>query len=169
MPQGLSLFLARFRVPLGFAFAVIVFLLARPTPDSLLWGGIVAAAGEAARVWAAGHLEKGSEVTSSGPYRWTRHPLYVGSAIIGIGLAVACRSWIVAIIIAAYLAATLTAAIVTEERHLRAKFGEAYDAYCAGTTRTRAFSAARALRNREHRAIGGLALGLLLLAARMLV
>jgi protein-S-isoprenylcysteine O-methyltransferase Ste14 len=158
--------LARLRVPLGFAFAVLVFLLARPTRDSLLWGALVAVAGEAVRFWAAGHLEKGREVTSSGPYRWTRHPLYLGSAIIGIGVAVACASWIVAAIIAVYLGATLAAAVRMEERYLRAKFGDAYDAYCGGATMKRAFSAARALRNREHRAVGGLALGLLLLAAK---
>ncbi len=161
--------LARLRVPLGFAFAVFVFLGARPTRQSLLWGALVAAIGEALRFWAAGHWEKGSEVTSSGPDRCTRHPLYVGSTIIGIGLAVACHSWIVATIIAAYLVVTLTAAVVSEERELRAKFGPAYDAYCEGATVRRAFSAARAIRNREHRAVGGLALGMLLLAARMLL
>jgi len=162
--------LARLRVPLGFALAVVVFLLARPTRDSLLWGAIVAALGEAMRFWAAGHLEKGREVTSSGPYRWVRHPLYLGSAIIGIGLAVACASWVVAAIIAAYLVATFTAAIRTEERDLRARFGDAYDTYCeGGSTMTRAFSAARALRNREHRAAAGLALGLLLLWGRTLL
>ncbi len=159
--------LARLRVPLGFAFGVVVLLLARPTRHSLLLGAIVAAAGEVVRFWAAGHLEKGREVTSSGPYRWTRHPLYAGSAIIGIGLIVACASWIVALIVAAYLAVTLLAAVRTEERELRAKFGDAYDAYCRGATVERAFSPARALGNREHRAMGGLALGLLLLWVRM--
>jgi phospholipid methyltransferase len=158
--------LARLRVPLGFAFAVAVFLLARPTRDSLLWGALVAAAGEGVRFWAAGHLEKGREVTSSGPYRWTRHPLYVGSTIIGLGLALACANWIVALIITSYLAVTLVAAMRTEERELRAKFGDAYDVYCGGATVARAFSAGRALRNREHRAVGGVALGLLLLAAK---
>ncbi|MGE5361373.1 MAG: hypothetical protein ACM3NQ_20340, partial [Bacteroidales bacterium] len=68
--------LARLRVPLGFAFGVFVFLLARPTPTTLAWGLGVSAIGEAIRLWAAGHVEKGREVTSSGPYRWTRHPLY---------------------------------------------------------------------------------------------
>ncbi len=158
---------ARLRVPLGFALAVAVFLLARPTRTSLLAGAAVAVAGEAVRFWAAGHLEKGREVTSSGPYRWTRHPLYVGSAIIGVGLMIACGSWVVAAIIAAYLGVTLVAAVRTEERELRAKFGDAYEAYCRGATVRRAFSPARALRNREHRAVGGLALGLLLLWGRM--
>ncbi len=51
-----------------------------------------AIAGEALRIWAAGHLNKSREVTSSGPYRWFAHPLYVGSSIMGVGLAVASGS-----------------------------------------------------------------------------
>ncbi len=167
--RDLSARLAHLRVPLGFAFAVVVFLLARPTRTSLLAGTIVTAAGEAVRFWAAGHVEKGREVTSSGPYRWTRHPLYVGSTIIGVGLTVAANSWLVAAIVGVYLVATLTAAVRTEEAFLRAKFGDAYEAYRRGAILDRPFSAARALRNREHRAVGGLALGLLLLAAKALV
>ena len=54
-----------------------------PTLMSLATGGAIALAGEAVRVWAAGHVEKSREVTRSGPYRWTRHPLYLGSSIIG--------------------------------------------------------------------------------------
>ncbi len=159
--------LARFRVPLGFAFAVIVFWCAHPTRTSLTWGAMIAAAGEAIRFWAAGHVEKGREVTSSGPYRWTRHPLYAGSAVIGVGLAVVCNDWIAAALVGLYLAATLGAAISIEEAWLRATFGGEYEAYCAGHTIEREFSAARALRNREHRAIGGLVLGLLLVALKM--
>ena len=165
--MSLTARLARLRVPLGFAFAVIVFLAARPTRASMIWGALIAGAGEVIRWWAAGHLEKGREVTSSGPYRWTRHPLYVGSAIIGIGLAVACRSWIAAAITIFYLAATLGAAARTEEAWLRETFGPAYDAYCQGRTVVRRFSVVRAIRNREHRAIAGLAIGLALLALKM--
>ncbi len=159
--------LARVRVPLGFAFAVIVFLVARPTRTSMLTGALIAAVGEAVRWWAAGHLEKSREVTSSGPYRWARHPLYVGSAIIGIGLMVACASWIAAVVVAVYLSATLGAAIRTEDAFLRATFGREYEAYRRGRTVNRSFSMARAVRNREHRAVAGLAIGLVLLALKM--
>ncbi len=158
---------ARLRVPIGFLLSVIVFWTAHPTGASLLAGAAIAALGEATRIWAAGHLEKGREVTSSGPYRWTRHPLYVGSAVIGIGLGVASHSWFSAIVVASYLAITLTAAIRTEEVWLREKFGDEYRAYCDGHTVRREFSASRALRNREQRAVAGLALGLLLLALKM--
>jgi protein-S-isoprenylcysteine O-methyltransferase Ste14 len=159
--------LARLRVPLGFGFAVIVFFAARPTRATMLVGALVACAGEAIRWWAAGHLEKGREVTSSGPYRWTRHPLYVGSAVIGMGLAIACRSWIAAAIAIVYLSATLGSAVRAEEAWLHAAFGGDYEAYCQGRTTERPFSVARAMRNREHRAVAGLAIGLLLLALKM--
>src|SRR5206468_3622799 len=81
--------LARLRVPLGFVCGVVVLWLAQPTRESLVYGSGIAAIGEALRVWAAGHLNKSQEVTSSGPYRWTAHPLYVGSSVLGVGLAIA--------------------------------------------------------------------------------
>src|SRR5438105_9622349 len=85
--------LARSRVPLGFVFGAVVVWLAHPTFRTLAMGAAVAAAGELIRVWAAGHLEKGREVTRSGPYRLTRHPLYAGSALIGAGVAIASAQW----------------------------------------------------------------------------
>ena len=90
--------IARLRVPLGFAAGAVVLWLAEPTSRSLEIGGLIAMAGEAIRLWAAGHLEKGREVTTSGPYAFTRHPLYVGSSIIGIGLAIACARTIVTMV-----------------------------------------------------------------------
>src|SRR5437763_17054390 len=78
--------LARRRVPLGFAFGIIVLWLASPTPASVAIGSAIAAIGEAIRIWAAGHVQKAREVTSSGPYRFTAHPLYIGSSVMGVGL-----------------------------------------------------------------------------------
>ena len=88
--------LARRRVALGFACAAIALWLAKPTPRSLVIGATVASVGELLRIWAAGHLEKGREVTVSGPYRFSRHPLYVGSSLIGVGIAIASASLVVA-------------------------------------------------------------------------
>src|SRR5262245_40967996 len=85
--------LARKRVALGFLVAVVALIMAAPTWSSWRAGLIVALAGEAIRVWAAGHIEKSREVTRSGPYRWMRHPLYVGSAVIALGVVLASRSW----------------------------------------------------------------------------
>jgi protein-S-isoprenylcysteine O-methyltransferase Ste14 len=160
--------IARLRVPLGFAFSAVALWLAEPTPGSLQIGALVAGFGEAIRIWAAGHLDKGREVTTSGPYAFTRHPLYVGSTLIGAGLAIASASLVVALVIAAYLAVTLTAAIRTEEAHLTEKFGAAYPEYrdgrAAGTARR--FSLLRVRRNREYRAVIGLAVALVVLALK---
>lgn len=130
----------------------------------------MALAGEGIRIWAAGHLEKGREVTRSGPYRVVRHPLYIGSVVIAGGVALAARHLPVAIVIALYMGVTIAAAIGTEEAALRRAFGSTYDDYLASRAApmARRFSLARALRNREQRAIAGLTAGFALLAARML-
>ena len=157
---------ARLRVTIGFVSSIFVLWLAHPTARSLAIGAVVAAIGEAIRVWAAGHLEKGREVTRSGPYALTRHPLYLGSSLIGIGLAIASASLVVAVLVLTYLGITLTAAIRTEEAHLTDKFGAAYPAYREGrgAVEHRGFSFARAMRNREYRAILGLLFVMVLLA-----
>ncbi len=167
--MSLSAVLARRRVTIGFVCAVVVVWFASPTKSSLVAGALVGVAGEAIRLWAAGHLEKSSEVTSSGPYRFTRHPLYVGSSVMAAGVAIGCRSWVVALVVLLYMGTTLAAAVRTEEAFLRGRFGDAYDAYAEarGPQVARAFSLARAWRNREYRAMAGLAGFLLLLLGKM--
>lgn len=161
-------FLARFRVALGWVCAPLVFILANPSNESMVVGTAVAVIGEAVRVWAAGHLYKAREITSSGPYRHFRHPLYVGSSIIGVGLALAAANPIAAALIALYLVVTIRAAVRSEEAFLRRRFGDQYDLYLEQrvVNRTRRFSLPQALRNREYRAIAGLAVSLLLLAVK---
>lgn len=160
--------LARWRVPAGYVLGIVAFWYMDPTAASLAIGGSVAAIGEGLRVWAAGHLEKGREVTTSGPYALTRHPLYVGSSIMGVGLAIAGRSVFVAVLTGLYLAITITAAIRSEEAHLTKKFGAHYPAYREGTASpaARQFSLERAARNREYRALAGLIAVFALLAAK---
>jgi protein-S-isoprenylcysteine O-methyltransferase Ste14 len=164
--------LARLRVALGFVFGVLVFVRARPTARSIALGMAVAVCGEAIRIWAAGHLYKSREVTASGPYRWVSHPLYLGSTIMGIGLAITCANISSALLIAVYLATTLTAAMKSEEAFLRRTFGEQYDLYRSGMAAKRAsapsrrFSVKQAVANREYRAVLGLVLTMLLLALK---
>ena len=161
-------FLAKRRVTLGFVFAAVVLYFAAPTRASLVAGAAVGLAGEAIRLWAAGHLEKSREVTSSGPYRFSRHPLYLGSSVMALGIVVGCRSIVVAVLVFVYMATTIAAAIRTEEAFLRERFGDAYDAYAeARAPRVeRRFSIERAWRNREYRALSGLFVALLLLVLR---
>jgi protein-S-isoprenylcysteine O-methyltransferase Ste14 len=167
--------IARLRVALGFVFGVLVFVLARPTGRSLLIGMSVASCGEAIRIWAAGHLHKSREVTASGPYRFVAHPLYLGSSVMAIGLAIASASLIVTVLIAVYLVTTLTAAIKSEEAFLRRAFGDQYDLYRAGVEAKRRaggaalrrrFSLAQAIANREYRAVIGMVLAMLLLVLK---
>jgi protein-S-isoprenylcysteine O-methyltransferase Ste14 len=162
-------FLARWRVSLGFVLAVATIWLATPAAESLAIGAFIAWCGEALRVWAAGHLEKSTEVTRSGPYRFTRHPLYLGSSLIGVGLAVAAHHFVLGVLILVYLTTTLTAAMRGEEAHLRDKFGDAYDAYAEqrAAPMERRFSWSRALRNREHHTVAGLMAGLLALSFKL--
>lgn len=169
---GLAAALARRRVTLGFVLGPLVFWLAHPTAFTLALGFGMAAVGEGLRVWAAGHLNKSREVTSSGPYRWFAHPLYVGSSVIGAGFAVASGSAAAALVIAIYLGVTLTAAVRTEEAFLRGAFGDRYDRYRRGAAvdaadaAGRRFRVSQALANQEHRAVLGFAAVALLLALK---
>lgn len=169
--SGVVRMLARRRVPLGFLGAVATLVLATPTWGTWGAGLLVASIGECIRLWAAGHLEKGREVTRSGPYRFTGHPLYAGSTVIAGGIAIASRSLVVAVMIAVYVGVTIPAAVRAEELELREAFGSTYDDYqtARAAPMARRFSWARARRNREQRAVAGLLGGFALLALKMVV
>ena len=164
-------FLARRRVALGGVTAIAALILARPTWGSWYAGIAVAVMGESIRVWAAGHLEKSREVTTSGPYRWMRHPLYVGSTILALGIVIAARSYVLGALAVLYLGTTIPAAIRSEEAFLRRTFGDAYDRYARAEAQgvARRFSVERAVRNKEYRAVLGAVAGFALLALRVLV
>ena len=149
---------ARRRVTLGFVVAVGAFAFARPSWQSLAFGVPVAVIGEAIRMWAAGHLIKGREVTTSGPYALMRHPLYAGSAVIGVGFVIAAASPIAAVLVLGYLTVMIAVSIRLEEATLRAAFGETHARYVAGEARptARRFSSRRVRENREHQALLGL-------------
>jgi len=160
---------ARWRVPLGFACGAAALFLARPTPRSMAMGGAIAIVGEMLRIWAAGHLDKGREVTQSGPYRFTRHPLYAGSGIIAAGVAVASSSVYVAAIIGVYITLVVGSTVRHEEQNMRLRFGDEYDRYLRTpiSANRRPFSLDRALRvNKEYEAIAGLIAAALVLAAK---
>src|SRR5690606_11506294 len=79
----------RIRLRLAWLAATVFLLLATPTPATLLAGAALAAAGIALRAWAAGTIVKNAVLTTTGPYAHTRNPLYVGSFLLGLGLALA--------------------------------------------------------------------------------
>jgi len=166
----LTRFLARRRVALGLVTVVTAVVLSGPTWGSWRLGLLIALVGEAIRVWAAGHLEKGREVTQSGPYRLTAHPLYLGTTVLAVGIVVASRSLVLGVLAALYLGTTIVAAIRTEEAFLRQSFGAAYDTYRQAPAATgRRFSLARVRRNREHRAVAGVLAGFAVLALKIVL
>ncbi len=112
----------RIRVPLGFGFAVIYLWLADPTWRSIAGGGAIAAIGLLLRGVASGYVKKDSELTTTGPYAYTRNPLYLGSLIIAAGFAVAARSLPVVGMMAVIFAAIYIPVIRYEEAYLRAHF-----------------------------------------------
>jgi protein-S-isoprenylcysteine O-methyltransferase Ste14 len=118
----------RIRVPLGFVFAVLYFWLAWPTWRSIALGAIVVVLGLLIRALASGHVCKNEALATSGPYAYTRNPLYLGSLLIGGGFAVAARSWWVGVALVVMFFAIYLPVIRGEEVFLRQKFPE-FDEY----------------------------------------
>ena len=119
---------ARLRVPGGFVLVAAFAWLSRPSAESLLSGLPVAALGLALRGWAAGHLRKNLRLAQSGPYAFTRNPLYVGTLLAAGGLAIASRRWALAALFAAVFLFVYLPVIELEEQHLRRLFPE-YSVY----------------------------------------
>lgn len=178
-PPIRATFFARWRVRVGYVLAIVVLLLAHPTPQSIVIGGAVGLIGLWVRALAAGHLHKQEMLTVSGPYAHTRNPLYFGSAILTVGAAVAMNSWIAAALLGGYFALFYSVVMRKEEGELRFHHGAAFDAYAKsvplffprltaarlGQGPAGAFSIAQYKKNREYRA----AIGFLLLLALLVI
>jgi len=114
----------RVRVPLGFVFAVLYFWLARPAWRSMALGAVAIVPGLLVRALASGHVRKNEALATSGPYAYTRNPLYLGSLLIGVGFGVAARSWWVGVVLVVMFFAIYLPVIRDEEAFLRQKFPE---------------------------------------------
>jgi len=161
--------LARWRVRLGYLLAILVLWFSRPVPRSILGGAILGAIGLFIRARAAGHLHKQQVLTMTGPYAHTRNPLYLGSAILALGVAVAANSWIAAAILLVYFAIVYSVVMRREEQELRQHHGAAFDEYARtvplflprfsaaklSTADSGAFSFAQYKQNQEYRAAIG--------------
>ncbi len=167
----------RIRVPLGFIFAVVYVWLARPTTISLLAGALVLLPGLILRGLASGHVQKDKQLTTSGPYAYTRNPLYLGSLMLAAGFAIAARNWWIVAIMLLMFAVIYVPVIAGEERYLRRTFPD-YDDYARHVPRmwprlTRygsqqsAYSSARYWKHREYEAIIGCVVVLAVLVAKL--
>ena len=119
----------RIRVPAGFVIAPLLLIVARPSINTLLIGAIVAVAGLATRAWASGYLMKNQELTTTGPYAHTRNPLYLGTLLLGTGIAISSGTWwFVAIFMAIYLFIYYPV-MLAEADTMRDLFSEEYEHY----------------------------------------
>jgi len=157
----------RIRVPMGFLFAAVFLWLARPTVETLALSLLAVVPGVWLRGYAAGYVRKNAELTTTGPYGFTRNPLYLGSMLIAFGFGAGSGSWwLVGALVVLFLAIYLPT-IQGEEEYLRAHFA-GFDEYCAkvprllprltrapGSTGSGAFSRERYLHHREYNALIG--------------
>ena len=170
---------SRLRVPLGYAAFALVVILARPRMESVAAGMALAVLGEGLRVWASGHIEKTQRLASGGPYAHTRNPLYVGSALLALGVAAASASFWVLAAVSAYFALLYPTVIREEAAFLAARFPEEYAAWArdvpvflprlrpAGPRATR-FDWHRVRTNREWRTVVALPVVAAILSWRVL-
>jgi protein-S-isoprenylcysteine O-methyltransferase Ste14 len=124
---GWERFARRARVPLGFVVAAVVLVFARPSGRTMLWSLVLVAPGLWLRAYAAGYVRKNAELTRTGPYGYTRNPLYLGSMGIAAGFAVAAGAisaerWWLGVLLVGMFVAIYVPTILSEERFLRGEF-----------------------------------------------
>ena len=178
----------RWRVPLGFLCAALFILIARPTAQTLFAGGAVALVGLLIRAWSSGHIRKNAALAVSGPYAYTRNPLYLGSFILGIGFTIAASSeWWLFVVLGGLFAALFLGIYLpvmrVESEALTELFGEQYKLYARavpllfpGLTPYRMpegaaarFDASLYIRYREYRAALGLLVAWCVLAMKVIL
>ena len=173
---GWSRIARRIRVPLGFAFAVLYLWLATPSLAMIAAGSILVAAGLTIRAVASGQLKKNETLATSGPYSYTRNPLYMGSILIGIGFAVAARSIWIWILLVVIFTVIYVPVIRSEEAFLRSQFPD-FELYASrvprlaprwsGESLTANFSPALYIKHREYNALIGAVLMMLAITVKM--
>jgi protein-S-isoprenylcysteine O-methyltransferase Ste14 len=170
----------RWRVPLGFLSAGLFVLLARPRPVTLAVGAVISILGLALRAWASGHIRKNDALAVSGPYAYTRNPLYLGSFLLGLGFTAAANRWELALLFAALFLGIYFPVMRVESATLEGLFGADYRRYASevplflprlvpyqgkNAVKT-SFDANLYLRYREYRAVLGLLVAWGLLALK---
>src|SRR6188474_1722406 len=119
----------RWRVPLGFLCGAAFIFFARPTPRALLIGASVSLLGLALRAWAAGHIRKNAQLATSGPYAFTRNPLYLGSFLLGLGFTIASGRLVLGLLFAALFLGIYFPVMRVEASTMAELFGHEYESY----------------------------------------
>lgn len=129
MSRARATLVQRLRVPLGFLFAAIFLYFAKPQMWSLAIGGAIAVFGLLIRAWASGHIRKNQTLAISGPYAYTRNPLYLGSFILGVGFTIASGVWWLALLFIALFLGIYLPVMRVESGELLQIFGAEYEKY----------------------------------------
>lgn len=124
----------RIRVPLGFAFTAFFLWLAHPTPRFLALSLLLVVPGVLLRAYASGYVKKNTELTTTGPYAYTRNPLYLGSMLMAFGFALGAHSVWIAFALTVLFAGVYIPVIRSEEEYLRSVFAD-FDRYAAAVPR----------------------------------
>ena len=156
----------RIRVPAGFLFAAFYLWRARPSAASLAWSLLLVVPGLLLRAYASGYVKKDTELAVTGPYAYTRNPLYLGSIVMAFGFAAASRSLWITLLLALLFILIYAPTIYGEEQFLRSTF-PAYESYAqrvprllprftpAGIPGDGSFSGALYLQHREFNSLLG--------------
>ena len=171
-------FWIRWRVRAGYPVGIAAFWFAKPQPKWLFCGVVIAVVGLLVRGYAAGHLRKHKQLAISGPYAYTRNPLYLGSVLLGAGFCVASHSWISTLLLAAYLIVFYPIVIRREEAELTTLYGDAFNEYASRVPAFwprfslakfsgERFSWALYRQNREYEAAIGLVVAMVVLSILM--
>lgn len=127
----MALTMRKVRLRLVWLLVVPFFVFSTPTPRLLLIGMALAVFGLWVRGWSAGTIHKDRELTTAGPYAFTRNPLYFGSFFIGVGVAIAGGHWIWPLLFLLFYATVYTRTMAGEARHLAELFPDQYAEYAA--------------------------------------
>ena len=71
-----------------FALIGLLIYFARPNENTFVLGAALVVIGTLVRVWAGGHLRRDQQLTTSGPYQFTRNPFYLGRLFVLLGFGV---------------------------------------------------------------------------------
>lgn len=161
----------KLRVLVAWLGVPLLIFFARIDDTSYGWGASLMILGEAIRLWALCFVErKGTKLSMSGPYAFTRNPLYVGNFFLGLGLMVICANWILALIYIIGYTIMYLGTIRSEETELAHRFGKIYAEYCKNVPRLfprltpysppekTSFDAKRILKHHEYVTVLGIAL-----------
>jgi len=121
--------LQKYRVPLGFLFGILFLVFSHPTFTLIIIGGAIAVFGLLIRAWSAGHIRKNEDLAVSGPYAYTRNPLYFGSFLMGLGFSTASGVWWIAVLFTALFLGIYIPVMSVEADELTDIFGEKYREY----------------------------------------